>query len=82
MANQRHWSVERHSLEVFLNDMRYINPRFTYLLTYTTAAVTTLAAASHAHSVICCRCAVMTCVSNVIVITGTASYIYIVPVAK
>jgi len=21
-------------LEVFLNDMRYINPRFTYLLTY------------------------------------------------
>ena len=22
------------SLEVFLNDMRYINPRFTYLLTY------------------------------------------------
>ena len=29
---------ERHhkpsALEVFLNDMRYINPRFTYLLTY------------------------------------------------
>jgi len=25
----------RHSaLEVFINDMRYINPRFTYLLTY------------------------------------------------
>ena len=23
------------ALEVFLNDMRYINPRFTYLLTYT-----------------------------------------------
>jgi len=23
-------------LEVFLNDMRYINPRFTYLLTYLT----------------------------------------------
>jgi len=22
------------ALEVFLNDMRYINPRFTYLLTY------------------------------------------------
>jgi len=27
------------ALEVFLNDMRYINPRFTYLLTYAFAAV-------------------------------------------
>ena len=26
--------LERGALEVFLNDMRYINPRFTYLLTY------------------------------------------------
>jgi len=25
---------EMYALEVFLNDMRYINPRFTYLLTY------------------------------------------------
>ena len=24
----------KHALEVFLNDMRYINPRFTYSLTY------------------------------------------------
>ena len=29
------WKLLRYSaLEVFLNDMRYINPRFTYLLTY------------------------------------------------
>ena len=27
------------ALEVFLNDMRYINPRFTYLLTYDIAPV-------------------------------------------
>jgi len=27
-------SVYSSALEVFLNDMRYINPRFTYLLTY------------------------------------------------
>ena len=26
------------ALEVFLNDMRYINPRFTYLLTYLPAS--------------------------------------------
>jgi len=28
------------TLEVFLNDMRYINPRFTYLLTYLLKATT------------------------------------------
>jgi len=28
------------ALEIFLNGMRYINPRFTYLLTYTTEART------------------------------------------
>ena len=34
----RIWREQGHKmtrvLEVFLNDMRYINPRFTYLLTY------------------------------------------------
>ena len=29
---KQHYGVS--ALEVFLNDMRYINPRFTYLLTY------------------------------------------------
>jgi len=28
--------IDYSALEVFLNDMRYINPRFTYLLTYST----------------------------------------------
>jgi len=28
------WDRRTRALEVFLNDMRYINPRFTYLLTY------------------------------------------------
>jgi len=28
------FSVINNVLEVFLNDMRYMNPRFTYLLTY------------------------------------------------
>jgi len=31
-------SVSISALEVFLNDMRYINPRFTYLLTYLSPA--------------------------------------------
>jgi len=30
------------ALEVFLNDMRYINPRFTYLLTYPLGELTAL----------------------------------------
>ena len=35
-AEGREWegNVDPSALEVFLNDMRYINPRFTYLLTY------------------------------------------------
>jgi len=34
LAESNALEVRGSALEVFLNDMRYINPRFTYLLTY------------------------------------------------
>jgi len=38
------------ALEVFLNDMRYINPRFTYLLTYLLTEAGIFFSFRHAHS--------------------------------